>query len=381
MVIKVAHILRHYLPHEDSIEDAVRSIALQQLQNLEQQSCIITLNHSTQPNQRIAFRENIEGIDILRLPFYGSTRHPICPNILRELSKYDLIHVHGMDFLYDFFAATKWIHKRPLVVSTHAEHLDAKFESRAAQTYFNTITRLSTAAYDRVIATSDNDSEIFGKIIHKPKLSLIKNGVDTEKFSDQSAIELQPTLLYFGRWSANKRLHDSLRFFAQLREVDDRWHLIIAGRESDNTLNDLVALVESLRLEHHVTLAPNPSDDEIKDLMQQASYFFHLSDQENFGLAPIEGMSAGLTPILSDIAPFTRIIENSGIGFAFNRERNSQEAIRKLLQLHDQGEDAYAQRRLAAMEFAKGFAWTKVADHYQDVYEEIIEESLRAKQA
>jgi len=354
------------------MEEVVRNIALHQLRHSEQQTRIITLNRLFR-NQtaELPERETIEGIEVVRLPYFGSSRYPICPRILSELGDADVIHVHGVDFFYDFLAATKWLHKRPLVLSTHGGFFHTNFASRAKQTYFNTITRLSSSAYNQVVATSANDGQMFGQIMRKPKLCVIENGVDTEKYASQAALELQPTLIYFGRWSANKGLIEALELFAQLRARDDRWHFIIAGREYDHGLTELSERVAALGLNHHVTLAANPSDEEIKDLIQQASYFLCLSHHEGFGIAPIEGMSAGLTPILSDIPPFKRLVDNSGLGFTFSSATGTDEALTRLLALHQLGEAAYAERRAAAINFAKNYAWTKVADHYLDIYEQL----------
>lgn len=372
MSIKVTHIVRQYLPSIGGMEEVVRNIAMHQLREGQQRTRIITLNRLFRnAHEQLPEREEIDGIEVVRLPYYGSSRYPLCPAILGELGDTDVIHVHGVDFFYDFLAATKWLHKRPLILSTHGGFFHTRFASRAKQTYFNIITRLSSTAYNSVVATSANDGQLFSRIMDKPKLRVIENGVDTEKYTDQAALELQPTLIYFGRWSANKGLMEALDLFAQLREQDDRWHLIIAGREYDHSLNELRTQVEALKLSGHVTLAANPSDEEIRDLIQQASYFLCLSHHEGFGIAPIEGMSAGLTPVLSDIPPFRRLVENSGLGFNITSETTASHAIEQLLHLHEQGETAYAERRSAAIAFAKHYAWPKIADHYVALYEEL----------
>jgi len=372
MPVKVTHIVRQYLPSIGGMEEVVRNIAMHQLRSGHQQTRIITLNRLFRnAREPLPEREVIDGIEVIRLPYYGSSRYPICPSILGELGDTEVIHVHGVDFFYDFLAATKWLHKCPLVLSTHGGFFHTDFASRAKQAYFNSITRLSSFAYDSVVATSANDGAMFSQIMDEPKLRVIENGVDTEKYADQAALELQPTLIYFGRWSANKGLVEAMDLFAQLRERDDRWHLIIAGREYDHSLNELRVRVEALRLNGHVTLASNPSDEEIRDLIEQSSYFLCLSHHEGFGIAPIEGMSAGLTPILSDIPPFRRLVENSGLGFNIGASTSTKDTIDQLLHIHEQGSEAYMERRATAMAFAKRYAWPKVADRYLALYEEL----------
>ncbi len=313
----------------------------------------------------------IEGIEVIRLPYKGSSRYPLCPAVFRYLKEADVVHVHGVDFFYDFLAATKWLHRRPLVLSTHGGFFHTRFASRAKQAYFHSITRLSSNAYDRVIATSANDGDLFRKIMSPQKLEVIENGVDVEKYAGCAADKLTPTLMYFGRWSSNKGLLAALAMFAQLQRQHPQWRLIIAGREYDHSLAELTEAAGLLGVSEAVTLAANPSDQEIKALLKRASYFICLSDHEGFGIAPIEAMSAGLTPILSAIPPFKRLYDQSGLGICFETGHQIPEAIAKLLQLHEQGEIGYQARVKAAQRFATQYAWPQVADRYLALYQQL----------
>jgi alpha-1,3-mannosyltransferase len=213
----------------------------------------------------------------------------------------------------------------------------------------------------------------------EPKLRVIENGVDVVKFADQAAHGLQPTLIYFGRWSSNKGLLEALDMFAALQQQSNRWRLIIAGREYDHTLSELQLRVCDLGLEKSVELVANPSDDTLRRLIQQASYFLCLSRHEGFGIAPIEAMSAGLTPVLSDIPPFRTLIEKSGLGVTVTDRDNTQPAIAQLLALHEQGNSAFEQRRAAAIEFAQQYAWQQVADDYLAIYAQLGHKRLGAE--
>jgi len=368
MPIKVTHVVRQYLPSVGGMEEVVRNIATHQQRN-GQDARIVTLDRLFRnTEERLPEHEEIGGIGITRLPYYGSSRYPLCPAVLGHLKSSDVIHVHGVDFFYDFLAATKWLHRRPLVLSTHGGFFHTSFASRLKNTYFNTVTRLSSSAYSRVVATSANDGQIFSRIMSGPKLEVIENGVDVEKYADQASPNLQPTLIYFGRWSANKGLIAALDLFAGLKDRDPRWQLIIAGREYDHSVSELQSEVNQRGLQNHVQLVANPSDEHLRQLQRQASYFLCLSEHEGFGIAPIEGMSAGLTPILSNIPPFQRLIENSELGFSINPATPSHDVIDRLLALHEEGEAAYAKRRTAAMAFAKQYAWPAVADRYLALY-------------
>lgn len=369
MSINVTHVVRQYLPSIGGMEEVVRNIARHQVRQGHKATRIITLDRLFRnTDEQLPARDQLDGIDIIRLPYRGSTRYPLCPSVLKHLGDSDLIHVHGVDFFYDFLAATKWLHKRPLVLSTHGGFFHTSFASRSKMAYFNTVTRLSSSAYSQVVATSANDGQLFGRIMKPSKLQVIENGVDIEKYANQASPNLQPTMIYFGRWSSNKGLIPALEMFAELHRQHPQWRLIIAGREYDHSCAELQLAVDKLQLQGAVTLAPNPSDAEIRALINQSSYFLCLSRHEGFGIAPIEAMSAGLTPVLSDIPPFRRLVDDSGLGFLSPLGAAPHGAIDKLVQLHEHGESAYQVRRTAAMDFAQRYAWPQVADRYLALY-------------
>ncbi len=370
--VKVVHIVRQYLPSVGGMEEVVRNIARHQVRQPNQQTRIITLNRLFRNSeQTLPAREEIDGIEVIRLGYFGSSRYPICPGVLKYLRDSDVIHVHGVDFFYDFLAATKWLHRRPLILSTHGGFFHTSFASRAKQAYFQSITRLSGNAYNQVVATSANDGNLFSQIMPQNKLQVIENGVDVEKYALASAPSLQPCLIYFGRWSSNKGLVPMLAFFAQLHALQPQWRLIIARREYDHSAVELQQQIDNYGLTQAVTLAANPSDAELKGLLAQASYFICLSRHEGFGIAPIEGMSAGLTPILSDIPPFQRLVDESGLGFCTAVDAPAGQVISKLLHLHAQGEAAYQARRKDNHAFSRRYAWPAVADRYLALYHQL----------
>ncbi|MGH9548673.1 MAG: WecB/TagA/CpsF family glycosyltransferase, partial [Terriglobales bacterium] len=108
-------------------------------------------------------------------------------------------------------------------------------------------------------------------------------------------------------------------------------------------------------------------EDTIKALMRKNSFFACASEYEGFGIAPIEGMSAGLLPILSDIPPFRRLIARTGIGMILDYA-DPDEAARRLLKDLPRMSSSYAGQRAACMEAANAYAWPGVCDAYAQFY-------------
>lgn len=371
MTIRVAHVVRQYHPSIGGMEEVVRNIAASQLQKTGQEARVITLNRLFRNDSDLLPQEEmVEGVPVVRLPYSGSSRYPLCPQVLGEIKQADLVHVHGVDFFYDFLALTKPIHRRPLMLSTHGGFFHTEFASRLKETWFKTITRASSSAYEKIIATSENDGAKFGEIIRPARLEVIENGVNTTKYSNCGSAQLNRTLIYFGRWSSNKGLIEALDVMAQLVAEDPEWRLIITGREYDFTTAELDAELSARKLNNQVRLEPGPSDERLRLLISEASYFLCLSRHEGFGLAAIEAMSAGLTPVLSDIPPFRKLIDESGLGVIASA--NEPKAFAREIQaLHAQGHDAHVERRDKAMVFAERYSWTRIAERYSNVYEQI----------
>ena len=377
MPIKVAHVVRQYHPSVGGMEEVVENIARQQHLRHGHFPKIITLDRLFRNSgTHLAQNEMVHGIPVVRLPYRGSSRYPICSSVLAHVHDADVIHVHGIDFFFDYLAVTRPIHRRPMVVSTHGGFFHTNFASVVKKIYFNTVTRVSSHAYAKVIATSDNDGEMFRGIVHPSKLVVIENGVNVDKYSGMAAPTLTPTLIYFGRWSENKGLPETIDLFKHLVSRQPHWKLIIAGREYDHSQEDLLALVQKNKLSESVRLAPNPSDQELANLIRQSSYFICLSRHEGFGIAPIEAMSAGLTPVLSDIPPFRNLIEQSGLGALVGGDAFS--TVSALLALHRQNEYHYNQHRQLAQAFVQRYDWQHIVDKYIDIYAALTPHKLRS---
>lgn len=373
MSIKVAHIVRQYAPSIGGMEDVVQNIARHQQQQHQHLPTVITLNRLFRNSSGfLPAQEVVDGVPVIRLPYRGSTRYPLAPDVLRYVRDADVIHVHGVDFFYDYLAWTKVVHRRPLLASTHGGFFHTDFASSLKKIYFNTVTRSSSIAYDRVVGTSDNDGKTFSEIMGPSKLSVIENGVNVEKYADRSAATRLPVLIYFGRWSVNKGLLQTIALFKALHARQPQWRLIIAGREYDHTQQELAALLEQNQLTESVQLVASPSETELRDLIGQASYYICQSRHEGFGIAPIEAMSAGLTPILSDIPPFRNLIEKSELGVLLEGDDETNH-VQQIIALHEQGDAACATRRAAAQDFVQQYSWRHIADRYVQIYQELTE--------
>lgn len=369
--MRIAHVVRQYLPSLGGLEEVVRNLVQQQLQQ-GLQPYVITLDRVFKKgDQKLLAEEVIDGVQVIRIPYCGSDRYPIAPSILKHLKQADLIHVHAIDFFYDFLALTRLIHGKPMVVSTHGGFFHTGFASRLKKIYFKTITRFSSVAYKKVIGCSDNDGEIFSAIINPDKLCVIENGVDIHKFNNAASESLQPVLIYFGRWSSNKGLLEAIDVIAALKEQDttQTWRFIICGRAYDLSENDLQGYAKKQGVAANVEILNNPSNQQIQEQIAKASYYICLSKHEGFGIAPIEAMSAGLYPILSAIPPFEKLVNQTNIGVNI-KTNNPFQLSKEVIRLHQ----SQLVDKPGIITSVNIYAWANVAQKYLREYHNAIGE-------
>lgn len=368
--MRIAHVVRQYHPSVGGMEDVVRNVARHQLE-FGHSPIVVTLDRVFRDDDKpLPPDEEVDGIPVRRLSFRGSSRYPLCPQVLGALDGTDLIHVHGVDFFFDYLAATRWLHRRPMVASTHGGFFHTRYAEQLKRVFFNTVTRSSVRAYDRIIATSDNDGRIFRPIVGRGRLEVIENGVNVSKFRGRASNGPAPVMIYFGRWSENKEIPRAIELLGRLRAREPEWRLIVAGREFDLDLAELRAIVAAHGQDGAVDLVPNPGDAELAELIGRASYFVCLSRHEGFGLAAIEALSAGLIPVVSDIPPFSSLVVRSGLGMLVTAD--AEEAVTTwLFASRQEGDAAWSAKRERATGFADAYDWQQVAGRYLQVYDEL----------
>ncbi|HYM86426.1 MAG TPA: glycosyltransferase family 4 protein, partial [Pseudoxanthomonas sp.] len=289
--MKVVHVVRQFHPSVGGMEEVVLNIARRHLE-AGGQAQVVTLDRVFHAGgQRLRANEQHQGVPVQRLSYTGSTRYPLCPQVLGALRGADVVHVHGIDFFYDYLALTGAVHRKPMIASTHGGFFHTAYASRLKRLWFNSVTRASARAYRRIVATSRNDGELFAPVTAAGRLRVIENGVDVGKFAGLGSPVPGKTMISFGRWSVNKGIPETLDLLRHLVAGDDAWRLILAGREFDLKRADIEHAIGTRGLQAQVEVVEAPSQTQLGELLSRAQYFVSLSRHEGFGIAAIEAMS------------------------------------------------------------------------------------------
>lgn len=368
----IVHVVRQFRPGIGGLENVVWELASSQA-TAGNRVRVITLDRlfATSQRDRLPARERIGDVEVVRIPFFGSRRYPIAWSVITHVKDADILHVHGIDFFFDYLALTAPWHGRPMVVSTHGGFFHTRFASLLKRVYFSTVTRLALTRYARVAAISHADRELFSGI-RSHGVALVENGVNVTKFADAGARAPTKTMITVGRFSSNKRLERAIAFLAALRRLDQQWTLKIVGRAWDLTEHDLTAAAHAAGVSDAVAIATSPSDDAIRAAMGECSVMVSASEYEGFGITAVEGLSAGLFPVLNAIPPFRHLVDRLGLGmildFADPREAAAQFAKR-----WSEVESDYQRHREDAIAAAALYSWDGASRAYASLYTSAIE--------
>ncbi|GLS84594.1 WecB/TagA/CpsF family glycosyltransferase [Paraferrimonas haliotis] len=366
----IVHIVRQFDPAMGGLENFVKSLAQEQLKSGHSVT-VITLNRVFhQQGSQLPYEAEIEGILVKRIGYVGSPRYPIALSIVGEIPSCDVVHVHAIDFFVDYLAVNWWRVSAPMVVSTHGGFFHSKFASMAKRLYFNTVTRLSLRAFQYVLACSNNDLLRFSKINQK-RLLLIENGVDVSKFANAASPQYQPHFIFIGRFSDNKRLPQLIDTLSEVNKIGSvKVRLSIIGKDWDNNKLLLTEKISTLNAQGWVSIYCELADDEIRALVSSASYICSASEYEGFGLTILEGMAAGLIPVVSDIASFNRIIHNAKVGLITPFNDPAQDA-KRIVQFCNHVSEQYQSLRSKAISASQEYSWSRVSKSFEQVYQQV----------
>jgi glycosyltransferase involved in cell wall biosynthesis len=189
---------------------------------------------------------------------------------------------------------------------------------------------------DRVITVSNVMRDEIEAFHPGSAVTTIYNGVDLRRFGalDPAAARSMLAdwslpdrfLLTVGHLEARKNLKVLVDAVAMLREGGRTIPLVIAGNDAGEKQH-LEAQIARLGLGASITLVSQASDEQIRALYAAAHLVVFPSNYEGFGIPVIEAMASARALVLSDIAVFRELMQDSGSFFPPNDAAAAATAI------------------------------------------------------
>ncbi len=352
----ICHVVRQFSPSVGGLESYVENLAFE-LTRQGHDCDILTLDRLfRRPGERLSPGDEVRGLRIMRVPMVGHRRlfTPIFP---REVLKpYDIVHVHGVDGMFDRVALEPRRPGQTLIATTHGVFFHTPWMRTAKQIYFNVITRAAAQRYDAIIATSGADQRLMRRL--RRDIAHIPNGV----------VPLQCTahgrqLFSHGRLASHKRLDLLIAAVAEPALADVDLHIV--GPEWDVSVGALHDYAFAKGVSHRVHIHGSVSAERLSEIASDCGVFVCASEYEGFGMALVEAFSAGLSAVVAPNASFSEIMQYSPVGKLadFRNPGSAAQVIRTEL---DQVTPA---KREAARRYADHFSWECNATRTLEVYE------------
>lgn len=329
---------------------------------------------------------HVDRLDVHLFPVQAPQRLAFSPSMARRLNRvaraFDLVHIHSL-WLFPQFAA-QWAARHrdvPYVVSPHGAldpYLRQHGRARKALTDAVWQRRMLRDAALLHLNTAQ-EGELIADIAPATPRHVVPAGVHLNQFSgcgDGARFRSRflagsdsDIVLFLGRITYKKGLDLLIRSFCRVTLDSDSAILVLAGPDDEHLRPRLEQLARDLGVAKRVVFTGPLYQEARADALSAATVWALSSYTENFGIAVIEALAAGLPTIVSTEVNLASAIQRHGAGIvAATDPQEFGAALSRLLS------DPQARARLAdrAQVFAASYDWSVVAPQLAAMYQRAL---------
>ncbi|MCL0057492.1 glycosyltransferase [Dehalococcoidales bacterium] len=192
--------------------------------------------------------------------------------------------------------------------------------------------RLFLGKYSRraglIIANSSLTKNYIERYWERNDVKIVFPPVDVKKF--EPALKKENSIALIGAIARGKNQELAIKALSNCK-TNPKLHLVGIVREP-HYLNSLKVLVKNLGLEHQVFFHINASFLQLKQIIEQSKIIISTSKGEPFGIAVVEGMTAGCVPLVHKSGgPWNDTLEQGKYGFGFESKKELAKKIDLIL--------------------------------------------------
>lgn len=299
----------------------------------------------------------------------------------REIDDFDLLHIHTFFNWPSYIAASAAVrYNVPYILSPRGMLVKdlVRLKNRWVKSaWIRIIGRRIVENAARIHATTDAEAEEIRRFrFNLPPVLVLPVGLNTQDRpcgppGPVSAVvktlsDKKPLLLFLGRVNWKKGLDRLIPALSYVKTA----HLAVAGNDEENYRPVLDRLARKHQVADRITFTGPIRGEAKRELFKEASVFILPSYSENFGVAVLEAMAAGVPVVVTPEVGLARAVEEAGAGLVLPGDPETLGAGLQAL-LADPGrlrEMGTRGRGLAATRFA----WCGIATEMARVYNEII---------
>jgi glycosyltransferase involved in cell wall biosynthesis len=284
-------------------------------------------------------------------------------NLLREVRKYDVIHIFSASYLSFLIAPTPAI----LVSKLYGKKIVLNYHSGEAEDHLRRwprSTRSMLNRVDKIVVPSEYLVRVFAKFGYEAQA--IFNIIDLDTFEFRDRTKLRPVFLSKRNLEAHYGVDDLLRAFAHIQREISGAVLTVVGDGSQR--NALENLANELQLKH-TTFTGRVEHDEINRQYSASDIYLNASKIDNQPLSILEAFQCGVPVVTTNAGGIPDVVTDEITGFLVPVGDYESLAARALELLTNQ-QVAQAMITSARTECTK-YTWRVVCPHWVDVYHSV----------
>jgi glycosyltransferase involved in cell wall biosynthesis len=302
----------------------------------------------------------------------------------RTIATFDIVHIHSL-YRFPCTAAAIYARRRgvPYIVRPHGTLDPFIFRRhRAAKSMYEALfERRNLEAAAAVHFTTMEEMELARSCGINFRGVVVPLGVAHAR----GAVERQPremnrrwphtqgkkTILYFGRLNFKKGLDLLAQAFGAVARQRADVHLLIAGPDDEGYGRRVRQWLAAQSVLEQVTFTGMLTGAAQDSVLCGADLFVLPSYSENFGLAVVEAMAAGLPVVISDRVNIWREVQQAGAGLITNCEPS--EVANAILALLDSQPLRHTAAEAGLRLVRERFTWEAAGQKMIEVYRELAE--------
>ncbi|NEU79743.1 glycosyltransferase [Nostoc sp. UIC 10630] len=299
----------------------------------------------------------------------------------QNVSKYDLLHVHAI-FSYPSTVAMAIARFQgvPYIVRPLGQLCEWSLQqsSRKKQIYLQLIEKANLNYSKSIHFTSKQEQQEASQLNLSSPSFILPHGVDIPNINPNARQHLrqylnlpddEPIILFLSRLHHKKGLEYLIPALGKLS--DYRFTFVLAGSGSQEYESEIKSLLVSNGIKNrtHIT---GFVKGEIKDLFLQGADLFALTSySENFGVAVLEALSAGIPVIVTPGVALANLVAQENLGYVAEFDVTAIAAA--IQQVLDCPEEAQKRGDRARKFVLENYTWDRIASKLISVYTDIIE--------
>ena len=284
-------------------------------------------------------------------------------NLLREVRKYDVIHIFSASYLSFLIAPTPAI----LVSKLYGKKTLLNYHSGEAEDHLRRWPRSTKSMLkrvDKIVVPSEYLVRVFAKFGYEAVA--IFNIIDLDKFEFRERTTLRPVFLSNRNLEAHYGVDDLLRAFANIQREIPGAVLTVVGDGSQR--NALESLATALHLAN-TTFTGRVEHDEINRHYSASDIYLNASKIDNQPLSILEAFACGLPIVTTNAGGIPDIVTDEITGFLVP-VGDFESLAKRALQLLAHQEIAPPMIQNARAECTR-YGWSVVCPQWLDVYQSV----------